>query len=59
MKAPCLNCPDRSAVCHADCAKFTMFNASKLTNKERQRQHMLDDFMFRSIENTKQRRKKK
>ena len=28
-KAPCLNCPDRSATCHGECEKYKMFKAEK------------------------------
>lgn len=37
-KAPCLNCPDRSATCHGECDKYKLFKEERdAENAERYR----------------------
>lgn len=57
MKGPCLQCPDRRPLCHAECERYREFRDN--LDKNRRQYDEASDFVARQITRQKRKRGKK
>ena len=53
MKAPCLNCEDRTINCHNSCTKYKDYTKQLAAYKEKEREKLLDGYIFDAINQMK------
>ena len=53
MKAPCLNCEDRTITCHSECEKYKDYTKQLAAYKEKEREKLLDGYIFDAINQMK------
>ena len=53
MKAPCLNCEDRTITCHSECEKYKDYIKQLAAYKEKEKANLLDGYIFDAINQMK------
>ena len=53
MKAPCLNCEDRTITCHSECEKYKDYTKQLAAYKEKEKANLLDGYIFDAINQMK------